>query len=282
MRILTFDIEEWFHLFDNAFTDDINQWGSYESRIHANIERLFLLLEKKNQNATFFCIGWIAEKYPDIIRDIISRGYEIGSHTSRHELVYLQTPQQFREDLISSVDVIENITGIKVKYFRAPGFSITQKNKWAFDILSEQGIDIDCSVFPASHSYGGFPAYNSPIPSIISYNGITIKELPINYSTIFGKSIIYSGGGYFRLFPYFMIKYWADRSDYVMSYLHPRDIDPQQPVIHELSLLRRYKSYVGLKGAEMKLGKWLHDYNFIDIATADKLIDWKTVPVVQL
>jgi len=282
MNILTFDIEEWFHLFDNSFTDDVSQWGNYESRIHSNMDRLFLLLEKKNQMATFFCLGWIAEKYPDIIKEITERGYEIGSHTSMHTLVYRQSAHQFREDLIRSVKTIEDITGKKVKYFRAPGFSITENNKWAFDILSGEGIEIDCSVFPAAHAYGGFPSYKVPLPSIIYYNGITIKEFPINYHMIFGKPVIYSGGGYFRLFPYALIRYWSHKSDYLMSYFHPRDFDPDQPVIEELSLLRRFKSYVGLKNAEMKFEKLLHDYDFIDIAKADTLIDWRKVPKVQL
>jgi len=282
MNILTFDIEEWFHLFDNVFTDDLNQWSNYESRIQSNMDRLFFMLEKKNQRATFFCLGWIAEKYPNIIREITIRGYEIGSHTSLHQLVYKQTNHQFREDLKSSLGTLEAITGIKVKYFRAPGFSITENNKWAFEILSEQGIEIDCSVFPAAHSYGGFPSYKTPLPSIISYNGITIKELPINFQTMFGKPVIFSGGGYFRLFPYQLIKYWGNQSDYLMTYFHPRDFDPDQPLIKELSFSRRFKSYVGLKGAEKKLGRLLHDFDFIDIATADTLIDWKKAPRVQL
>ncbi|RXK88050.1 DUF3473 domain-containing protein [Chlorobaculum sp. 24CR] len=282
MHILTFDIEEWFHLFDNSFTDDVSQWGGYESRIYSNMDRLFLLLEKKSQSATFFCLGWIAEKYPNIIREITKRGYEIGSHTDIHQLVYKQTAHQFREDLIRSLRVIEDITGRKVKYFRAPGFSITEGNKWAFEVLFEQGIEIDCSVFPAAHAYGGFPSYKVPLPSIICYNGIIIKELPINYHTIFSKQIIYSGGGYFRLFPYPLIKYWSNKSDYIMTYFHPRDFDPDQPVIKELSLSRRFKSYVGLKSAEKKFENFLHDFDFIDIAKADSLIDWSKAPKVQL
>jgi peptidoglycan-N-acetylglucosamine deacetylase len=282
MHILTFDIEEWFHLFDNPFTDDVSRWGGYESRIHSNLDRIFLLLEKNNQRATFFCLGWIADKYPDLIREITERGYEIGSHSGMHQLVYNQTAYQFREDLIRSLRSIEDIIGRKVRYFRAPGFSITEENKWAFEILLEQGIEIDCSVFPAAHAYGGFPSYKVPLPSIICYKGMIIKELPINYHTIFGKPVIFSGGGYFRLYPYRLIKYWSDQSDYLMSYFHPRDFDPNQPVISELSLIRRFKSYVGIKGAKTKFKKFSQDFNFIDIAMADTLIDWEKTPRVQL
>ncbi len=227
-------------------------------------------------------LGWIAETYPEIIKEIVTRGYEIGTHTSMHQLIYEQTPKEFAKDLEHSVKTLEDLTGQKVKYFRAPGFSITEDNKWAFEIMAAQGIEVDSSVFPAPRAHGGLPSYKQPVPSILKYNGIELKELPINYTSILGKSIIFSGGGYFRLFPYPLLKHWSKQSDYVMSYLHPRDFDAEQPVIKELSLPRKFKSYVGLKGATAKLEKWITDFDFIDIATAVNQIDWKNVPVVEL
>ena len=282
MKILTFDIEEWFHILDNESTKTINEWKNYEVRIHQNMERIFSILDKTNQKATFFCLGWIAETYPEIIKEIVTRGYEIGTHTSMHQLIYEQTPKEFAKDLEHSVKTLEDLTGQKVKYFRAPGFSITEDNKWAFEIMAAQGIEVDSSVFPAPRAHGGLPSYKQPVPSILKYNGIELKELPINYTSILGKSIIFSGGGYFRLFPYPLLKHWSKQSDYVMSYLHPRDFDAEQPVIKELSLPRKFKSYVGLKGATAKLEKWITDFDFIDIATAVNQIDWKNVPVVEL
>ncbi len=282
MNILTFDIEEWFHILDNESTKTINEWKNYEVRIHQNMERIFSILDKTNQKATFFCLGWIAETYPEIIKEIVARGYEIGTHTSMHQLIYEQTPKEFAKDLEHSVKTLEDLTGQKVKYFRAPGFSITEDNKWAFEIMAAQGIEVDSSVFPAPRAHGGLPSYKQPVPSILKYNGIELKELPINYTSILGKSIIFSGGGYFRLFPYPLLKHWSKQSDYVMSYLHPRDFDAEQPVIKELSLPRKFKSYVGLKGATAKLEKWITDFDFIDIATAVNQIDWKNVPVVEL
>ena len=282
MNILTFDIEEWFHILDNESTKTINEWKNYEVRIHKNMERIFSILDKTNQKATFFCLGWIAETYPEIIKEIVTRGYEIGTHTSMHQLIYEQTPKEFAKDLEHSVKTLEDLTGQKVKYFRAPGFSITEDNKWAFEIMAAQGIEVDSSVFPAPRAHGGLPSYKQPVPSILKYNGIELKELPINYTSILGKSIIFSGGGYFRLFPYPLLKHWSKQSDYVMSYLHPRDFDAEQPVIKELSLPRKFKSYVGLKGATAKLEKWITDFDFIDIATAVNQIDWKNVPVVEL
>ena len=282
MHILTFDVEEWFHLIDNDSTKTIKEWSQYESRIHANMDRIFNFLEKTNRKATFFCLGWIVEKYPDVICDIVNRGYEIGSHSRMHQLVYEQKPKDFQTDLEFSIKTMEDITGKKVKYFRAPGFSIREDNKWAFEIMASLGIEVDCSIFPAVRSHGGFPSYTNPSPSILNYKGITLKEFPINYVSYFGKPFIFSGGGYFRLVPYPLMRYWTKKSDYIMSYLHPRDFDYTQPVIKELSLFREFKSYVGLKGASGKLEHWLTDFEFIDIGTAIKTINWDDVPVVTL
>jgi polysaccharide deacetylase family protein (PEP-CTERM system associated) len=282
MNILTFDIEEWFHILDNDSTKTAKEWKKYESRVHRNVERIFSILENHRVKATFFCVGWIAETYPEIVREIVSRGYEVGSHSRMHQLVYEQTRETFSRDLEFSVKTLEDVTGQKVKYFRAPGFSIREDNKWAFEVLVENGIEVDSSIFPAPRAHGGFPTYTEPVPSLLRYKGIELKEFPINYINILRKPVIYSGGGYFRLFPYSLIKRWTAQSDYVMTYLHPRDFDASQPVIQELSLFRKFKSYVGLKGTEKKLNQWLTDFQFIDISTAVKMIDWERVPVVEV
>lgn len=148
--------------------------------------------------------------------------------------------------------------------------------------MSELGITTDSSIFPAARAHGGFPSYKEPTPSLLKYQGITLKELPINYATLFGKPIIYSGGGYFRLFPYSLIKKWSQSSDYIMTYFHPRDFDPNQPMIKELSITRKFKSYTGLKQAEAKLNNWFNDFQFIDIQQAVKKIDWKKTPTVHI
>jgi polysaccharide deacetylase family protein (PEP-CTERM system associated) len=240
------------------------------------------LLEETNTKATFFIIGWVAKTYPDLVRKIAEK-YEIGSHTMTHQLVWQQSPQEFRNDVEASVKLLEDITGQKVTSFRAPGFSIRESEKYAFEILHELGITTDCSVFPAQHAHGGMPSYTEPVPSIIKYNGVQIEEFPVTYKDIAGKHLIYSGGGYFRLFPYPLIKKWSKESDkYLMSYIHPRDLDGGQPVLEGLPLARRFKSYVGVKGAEKKLRNYLTDFDFMDIQSARKIIDWDKVPVVQL
>lgn len=282
MNILTIDVEDWYHLLDNDYTKSFNEWKNFETRIQYGLDIIFSILDKYNQKATFFFLTWLAEKHKDLVHQILERGYEIGSQSHYHQLVYEQNPREFKEDLIRSIKTLEDVSGQRVKYYRAPGFSLTENNKWAFEILTQEGIEVDCSIFPAPRGHGGFPSYTSPVPSLIKYNGIEIKELPINYTKLFGKPLIFSGGGYFRLFPYYLIKHWTKRSNYVMSYLHPRDVDPGQPMIKELPITRKFKSYVGLKNAEKKLEKWLTDFEFVDIGTAVKQIDWEKVPVVDL
>lgn len=282
MNILTFDVEEWFHLLDNDSTRSEEQWRNYEVRIHENMERIFRILEDTDSTATFFIIGWIARTYPELVKRIAEK-YEIGSHTMNHQLVWQQSPAEFREDVDSSVKFLQDLTGKPVKYFRAPGFSIRESESWAFEILHDLGIEVDCSVFPAHHAHGGFPSYGKAEPAIIEVNGKRIKEFPISCREMGGSHIIYQGGGYFRLVPYPLIKRWAKQDrDYLLSYIHPRDLDAGQPVVPGLSAARKFKSYVGLAGAEKKLRQFLKDFHFIDIETANNAIDWSKVRIIRL
>lgn len=282
MKILTFDIEDWFHILDNKETKSSLEWSKFDSRIRLGMDLIYDVLEKTEKSATFFVLGWMAEKYPEIIREISDRGFEIGSHTHSHQLAYEQDRKTFYNDVEKSIKKIEDCTGKKVSSFRAPGFSITKNNKWAFEVLHELGVTKDSSVFPAGRAHGGLPSYRSAIPSIIEYNGIKLKEFPINTHNILGKPFIFSGGGYFRILPYEIVKNWTFKSDYVMTYFHPRDFDKEQPMVPGLSYSRRFKSYVGIKKCKSKLEQWLSDFKFIDLNEADRLIDWSQVPTVKL
>jgi polysaccharide deacetylase family protein (PEP-CTERM system associated) len=282
MKILTFDIEEWFHILDNQSTKSVREWSKYESRIHHNMDKIFNLLNKSDQKATFFIVGWIAEKYPEVVKKINEYGYEIGSHTHMHQLMYEQNKREVKEDLLKSLDILESITGKKVKAFRAPGFSITEKNKWVFEILVQGGITHDSSIFPAGRAHGGFPSYSKAEPSIIKFEGYHIKEFPINTATVLNQKWIYSGGGYFRLTPYPLIKHWSKSSSYVMTYFHPRDFDEHQPIINELSIIRKFKSYVGLSNCMNKLEKWTNDFKFTDLKGADESVDWLKAPEIKI
>ena len=141
---------------------------------------------------------------------------------------------------------------------------------------------MDSSVFPAGRAHGGFPSFTNQTPSILEYNGIKLKEFPINTHSIFGRNIIFSGGGYFRLIPYHLIKKWSKKSKYIMTYFHPRDFDHNQPVVPGLSPLRLFKSYVGLKNSKFKLEKWLSDFEFISLEKADNMINWDKAPIIKL
>ncbi|MDG2492310.1 MAG: polysaccharide deacetylase family protein [Flavobacteriaceae bacterium] len=274
MNILTFDVEDWFHILDHKSTKTEKEWVNFPTRMYNNMEKIFEILDQTNTKASFFVLGWIAEKYPDIVREIKDRGYEIGSHTHLHQLAYNQNRKEFYQDVERSIKTLEDITGDKVKMFRAPGFSITKTNKWAFEVLYELGIEIDSSIFPSSRAHGGMPSFKRSEPSLLKYNGVFLKEFPISTSKIFGKTIVFSGGGYFRLLPYFLTKELTKKSDYNMSYFHPRDFDIGQPIISDLSIIRKFKSYVGISGAQAKLQNWLSDFNFTDISEANNIINW--------
>lgn len=282
MNVLTFDIEEWFHLLDFDPTRTDAEWGKYETRIYENVDRIIDILDRTDTKATFFIIGWIARKYPEVVRKISGK-YQIGTHTMNHQLVWQQSKDDFRKELDTSVKLLQDISGQPVECFRAPGFSIRESESWAFDIMYESGIKYDCSIFPAKHAHGGMPSYGTAVPSIIRYGGTEIKEFPVSPHYFLGKPVIFSGGGYFRLAPYGIIRKWAEESDrYLLTYIHPRDLDYGQPVLKGLPLKRRFKSYVGLKGAASKLEKFLTDFNFNDIKSASEKIDWDKAPIVSL
>ena len=282
MNILTFDVEDWFHILDNPSTKTEKQWNQFESRIHQNMDRILNLLEEHNQKATFFSIGWVARKYPEILKKIDAQGHEIASHSDMHQLAYEFDRIEFSQDIERSVKSIEDITGKKVRAYRAPGFSVMKENKWIFEELIRHGIEIDCSIFPAKRAHGGFEEFGYAEPAYIDINGHKIKEFPINIYSILGKKIIFSGGGYFRLLPYSLIKYFMYNSTYVMSYLHPRDFDMGQPIIKELSLFRKFKSYVGLKTSYDKLEKLVSDFTFVDLADANMMTKWDEAKIIKL
>lgn len=277
MNILTFDVEQWFHILDHPSSASPKEWVNKEYRLDKNMDRILTFLDEKNQKATFFVLGWVAKKYPHIVKRLDDLGYELATHSHMHQLAYTQTREEFSEDLKLSIESIENISGKKVTIYRVPGFSIKDENKWAFEEIYKAGIEIDCSVFPSSRNHGGFCEYNYAKPSLLKINGYTLKELPINLFTFFGRDLIFSGGGYFRFFPYWCIKYLTKNSDYVMTYFHPRDFDKDVPVPEGLSAVRRWKFKVGVESAFDKFKQYVNDFEFIDIAEADKSIDWENV-----
>jgi peptidoglycan-N-acetylglucosamine deacetylase len=278
MNILTFDIEEWFHC---DFISDSSTWNNYEVRIHRNTDLILETLDIHRITGTFFILGWIAERYPEVVTKISGLGHEIACHSYMHELVYQMNPESFKKDTESCLKLLEDITGKKVDTYRAPGFSITEKNMWAFRILVELGIKNDSSVFPGKHDYGGFPSFGEFVPTGIVVDGKLLKEFPLSKVSVFNKNIVFSGGGYFRLFPYSLIKSWVNDSDYMMSYFHPRDFDFDQPRLSHLPALRRFKSYIGLKNAYPKFQKFITEFQMMSICQASHEIDWGKVKIIS-
>ena len=280
MNLLTFDIEDWYNC--DFITPDFN-WDKYEVRIYEGVTRILEELANRNLKGTFFCLGWMAEKHPEVIRQIHQQGHHIGCHSYQHELSFRFDRKGFIHDTEKSKKLIEDLIGEDINAFRAPGFSITESNTWALEVLSELGFQYDCSLFPATHDYGGFPNYGKAEPTLLKLsNGTYLKEFPINIHQILGKNIVFSGGGFFRLFPYWLIKKWGKQSPYIMTYFHTRDFDPGQPMIQSLPLMRKFKSYVGLKRAFSKFQSLLDDFEFVSLKKADALIDWNKSRVIAL
>lgn len=280
MNILTFDIEDWYNC--DFISNDLD-WDKFEVRIYDGIEKILTELDKRKIKASFFCLGWIAEKHPDVIKQIHEKGHHIGCHSYQHELSTNLTREEFKENTLKSKKLIEDIIGEEINAYRSPGFSITENNTWAFEVLSELGFEYDCSIFPAAHDYGGFASYGKSEPAIIKLNnGKQIKEFPINTRNFLNKNIVFSGGGFFRLYPYELIKSLAQNSDYMMTYFHTRDFDPEQPMIKSLPAMRKFKSYVGLRHSFKKFQQLLDDFDFIDVTQADEKINWEETKIIEI
>lgn len=279
INILTFDIEEWYH-FDIFSTED--KWLDYPPRIDEYLPRVLDKLDECNTKATFFCLGWIARTYPDVLKRIQQRGHELACHSDKHFFVREMTPESFNEDLRNCIDSIENVTGEKVVSFRAPAFTISEDATWAFEVLAKNGIDNDCSIFPTTRSFGGFPSFGEAEPTLVKYKDYKMKEFPINTGKVLGKEFVFGGGGYFRLFPYSLIKKLMNESNYNMTYLHMRDFDYGQPRFKHLSGMRYFKSYYGIKEAYPKFEKMLKDFKWINLEQAVQKIDFDKVREVKL
>ena len=282
MRVLTFDIEDWFHILQKYPDDILDKWNNYEVRIHKGMDKIFKILDENDIKATFFIVGYIARKHPEIVKRIHDLGYEVAAHSDMHKVAFTQSIKDYKKDLSNCINSLENIVGEKVVTYRAPGFSIKKENVWAFEVLNELGIKYDSSIFPAPREDGGFDDFSGSIPSIIQYNGITIKEFPMSINMIFGRKFAITGGGYFRFFPYRFMKRIIKKTDYTMTYFHPRDFDPNQPMLEGLSLRRRFKSYYNLSTSYAKLKQLIYDFEFVDLREARALVDWDKAPIVDL
>ena len=262
---LSFDIEDWFHMVGIDAVADPDTWPDLPSIVVEQTQWIVHTLAEADVKATFFMLGWVAERYPQLARLIADAGHELGTHSYWHRKVYDLTPQQFHEDIKRSIDIIESQSGQKVLGFRAPSFSIRPGTEWAFDVLADLGLVYDTSLFPAPRGHGGYPCPPQPHVFRDAPGGRPIHELPISVMRIGPIKLPFSGGGYVRLLPGVVIRRGFDqlhkRGCPVVIYLHPRDFCPDCPRV-SMPLHRRFKSYVGLGTTKRKLAMLLGRYRF--------------------
>jgi len=265
---LSFDIEDWFHMVEVRAVRDPSRWPQLSERsglVERYTDRVLEMCESAGVRATFFILGWIADRHRSLVGRIASAGHELGTHSFWHRTVYDMTPEQFRRDLDESVAAIGAAApGVPVRGFRAPSFSITPGAEWAFDVLLDAGIAYDASLFPAARGHGGYPcprgAHELAAPS-----GRRLPELPMSVARVppLPRPICYSGGGYLRLLPMRAISAGiaaeAASGRPTVVYLHPRDLAPDCPRV-AMPPHRRFKCYVGLGTTEGKLARLLADY----------------------
>ena len=270
LNALTVDVEDYYHVsaFESVISSD--SWNRYESRVENNTLRILDLLDAYRTRATFFILGHVAERHPGLVYAIQQRGHEIASHGYSHRRIYTQAPQQFREETRQAKKLIEDIAGQAVLGYRAASYSITAQTLWALEILGEEGFEYDSSIFPIAHDIYGIPGA-SRFPYVKALrSGRQIKEFPPSTLRIFGRNIPVAGGGYLRLFPY-KITAWAIRRlndtehQPAMVYVHPWEIDPEQPRI-SASRLSRFRHYQNLDSTETKCEKLLNEFSWAPMA----------------
>ena len=283
MRIITFNVVDWFQILQHNTDNFLDRWRNYEVRIHSGIDRIFKILEDNNIKATFFISGYIAQKHPEIVRNIHNLGYEVAVYSDMYNVDDYQSRNDYKKDLSESINSLESITGEKVLSYRDPGFVIKNKDSWFFETLNELGIKYDSSI--SLHRMKRVSCVDSPqsIPSIIEYNGLRIKEFPVSINTFFGnKFTTTTTNEYFRFLPYRLFRKMIKDSDYTMSYFRPRDFDVRQPILDGLSLIRKFKLYYNLSKSSIKLNQMAYDFDFIDMKEAGRLVDWDNVPIIDL
>ena len=257
VNVLSFDLEDWFHVLDIPEVKGIDHWSEYEPKIETITKEILNILQTKNTKATFFVLGWVAEQYPDLIKIIHESGHEIGCHGYAHQLITTLDQKEFSKDLLKARDIIGNIIGCKPVSYRGPGFSITADNEWALESIAECGFKYDSTIYPGKHGHGGHQNFTSaPVTIEFTKSNKSLKEFPVSVTRVFGKKMCFSGGGYLRLLPYFIIKNkmmgFNMQKSPVMVYLHPRDFDPETPRL-KMSAYRTFKCYINLKNTEITL-----------------------------
>jgi len=265
LNALTIDVEDYYHVsaFESVVRPD--SWNQFESRVENNTLRILDLLDEYGPRATFFILGYVAERHPGLIQAIQQRGHEIASHGYSHRRIYMQTPEQFCAETRKAKKIVEDIIGQVVLGYRAASYSITEKSLWALDILAEEGFCYDSSIFPVRHDLYGIPGHQR-FACAIERGNRGLLEIPLSTIRIGGMNLPVAGGGYLRLFPYALTRWAVSRLNQwerqpAVVYFHPWEIDPEQPRIKS-GWISRLRHYTNLRGMEEKLRKLLSGFSF--------------------
>ena len=266
VNAMTIDVEDYFHSSNFAGVVRPENWTGFESRVEANTHKLLNIFEAYKVSATFFVLGWVADRHPSLVQAIHSAGHEVACHGYMHKLVYKSTPDEFREDVRRAKKVLEEVTGIEVIGYRAPSFSIVKSSLWALDVLAEEGFQYDSSIFPIRHHRYGIPDAKRFPHRCQTNNGIRLVQFPISTLRVGGVNLPVGGGGYLRLFPYTVTR-WAiqhmngTEQRPLIFYIHPWELDPAQPRMPG-RLLSRFRHYVNLNTTEGKLHRLIGSFSF--------------------
>lgn len=263
---LTIDVEDYFHVEALSGAISRDSWGTREYRCERNVARLLELFDERSVKATFFVLGWVAQRSPGLVRDIHAAGHEVACHGMSHRLIYRQTPEEFRDETTRSKALLEDLIGGPVLGYRAASFSIVKSSMWALDCLIDLGFTYDSSVFPIRHDNYGVPDAPLAPYRITAPSGRSIAEFPMAVAQWAGLRLPVSGGGYFRILPYGFVRRMLARINREAGrpftfYLHPWEIDPAQPRI-DVGLKSRLRHYTNLSRCEGRLRKLLGEFAF--------------------
>jgi len=265
-HILSVDVEDYFQV--EAFAGSVSRgsWKQWPSRVAANTQRVLDLFDEYNAKATFFFVGWVAEQFPQLVREVQSRGHELACHSYWHRTVYSLSPDEFRADTRQAKRVIEDAAGAAVRGYRAPSWSITKSCLWALDILAEEGFTYDSSIYPIHHDLYGVPGAKRFPYTHACGNGLELREFPPATLRLAGTNFPVAGGGYLRIFPSAFTEhafrtFEKNYRERVVVYLHPWELDPDQPRIHG-PLKSRLRHYTSLRRMENKLSAILSRHKF--------------------
>ena len=272
MNGMSVDVEDYFQVSAMAPHISRDKWDTIPCRVERNVDLLLELFDDHSSHATFFMLGWIAERYPGVARRIVAAGHELASHGYAHLRATDQTQDEFLADIVRAKKILEHVAGVPVVGYRAPSFSIGVANPWAFDSIAEAGYRYSSSVYPVQHDHYGMP--DAPRFPYRSRDGLV--EIPITTVRAFGRNLPAGGGGYFRLAPYVLSR-WAIRTVNekegrpAVFYLHPWEVDPGQPRIHEANLKTRFRHYLNLTRMESRLKRLTSDFRWDRIDRAFQL-----------